>query len=126
MASGFPAFGGVITAIVVGLIVGPLSGSRLTIKGPAAGLIALAVASVEALGQRDMSAGYRYTLAAIAAASLIQMFFAVCKLGRFSDFSQLFSAQSLQYVALFALIGSLESLLTCKAIDGLDPYQRKS
>ncbi len=259
MASGFPAFGGVVTAIVGGLIVGPLSGSRLTIKGPAAGLIAIAVASVEALGHGDLSAGYRYTLAAIAAASVIQVVFAVFKLGRFADFfpssvvhgmlaaigiiilakqihpllgvramarepipllleiphslvvmnpevalvgaisvaivifattlfgrlarffpgplaavaagiglclyfdfthahkytwysldytvdqrylvslpssffsgitfpdfSQLFSAQSLQYVALFALIGSLESLLTCKAIDGLDPFHRKS
>ena len=31
-----------------------------------------------------------------------------------------------QYVILFALIGSIESLLTAKAIDGLDPYKRKS
>jgi MFS superfamily sulfate permease-like transporter len=75
MASGFPAFGGVITAIVGGLIVGPLSGSRLTIKGPAAGLIAIAVASVEALGQGDMSAGYRYTLAAIAACGWVSIGF---------------------------------------------------
>ena len=32
----------------------------------------------------------------------------------------------IQYVVLYALIGSLESLLTVKAIDGLDPYHRKS
>ena len=31
-----------------------------------------------------------------------------------------------QYVILFALIGSIESLLTVKAIDGMDPYRRKS
>lgn len=259
MASGFPAFGGVVTAIVGGMIVGPLSGSRLTIKGPAAGLIAIAIASVETLGQGDLGAGYRYTLAVIVAASVIQIVFAVCKLGRFADFfpasvvhgmlaaigiiilskqvhpllgvksiardpipllleiphslvvmnpevalvgvtsvaivvfaasllgrlarffpgpliavlagvglclyfdfehahsytwyslnytvdqrylvslptsfldgvtipnfSVLFSGNSLQFVVLFALIGSLESLLTCKAVDGLDPYQRKS
>jgi MFS superfamily sulfate permease-like transporter len=42
------------------------------------------------------------------------------------DFSKLFSVESLEFVALFALIGSLESLLTCKAVDGLDPYHRKS
>jgi MFS superfamily sulfate permease-like transporter len=86
MASGFPAFGGVVTAIVGGLIVGPLCGSSLTIKGPAAGLIAIAIASVEALGQGDATAGYRYTLAVIVVASVIQMFFAVFKLGRFADF----------------------------------------
>ena len=33
---------------------------------------------------------------------------------------------ALKYLAMFALIGSLESLLTGKAIDLLDPYKRKS
>jgi MFS superfamily sulfate permease-like transporter len=32
----------------------------------------------------------------------------------------------LKYVAMFALVGSLESMLTVKAIDLLDPYKRKS
>lgn len=32
----------------------------------------------------------------------------------------------IQYVILFSLIGTIESLLTAKAIDGLDPYKRKS
>jgi len=86
MASGFPPFGGVITAIVGGMIVGPLCGSQLTIKGPAAGLIAIAIAAVEALGQGDFSAGYRYTLAVIFVASVIQIVFALLKFGRFADF----------------------------------------
>ena len=86
MASGFPAFGGVITAIVGGLIVGPLCGSSLTIKGPAAGLIAIAIASVEALGQGNLAVGYRCTLAVIVVASVIQMLLALLKLGRFADF----------------------------------------
>jgi MFS superfamily sulfate permease-like transporter len=86
MASGFPAFGGLITAIVGGLIVAPLCGSRLSIKGPAAGLIAISIASVETLGQGDAFAGYRYTLAVLAAAALIQIVFALCRFGRFGDF----------------------------------------
>lgn len=86
MASGFPPFGGVITAIVGGLIVGPLCGSQLTIKGPAAGLIAIAVGAVEALGHGDIATGYRYTLAVIVVASVIQMAFALLKFGRFADF----------------------------------------
>ncbi len=86
MASGFPAFGGLITAIVGGLIVAPLCGSQLSIKGPAAGLIAIAIASVETLGQGDDFAGYRYTLAVLAIAAGLQIVFAFLKLGRLGDF----------------------------------------
>lgn len=86
MASGFPAFGGLITAIVGGLIVAPLCGSQLSIKGPAAGLIAIAIACVETLGQGDDFAGYRYTLAVLAMAAGLQIVFAFLKMGRFGDF----------------------------------------
>jgi len=45
-----------------------------------------------------------------------------------ADFSHISDQMGtfIQYVALFAIIGSLESLLTGKAIDLLDPYKRKS
>lgn len=86
MASGFPAFGGLVTAIIGGLIVGPICGSRLSIKGPAAGLIAIAIAAVETLGSGNTYAGYRYTLAVLACAALLQIVFALCRLGKFGDF----------------------------------------
>lgn len=86
MASGFPAFGGIISAIIGGLLVGPLCGSQLSIKGPAAGLIAIAIAAVEALGEGNLAEGYRYTLAVIVVAGLIQVVFASLKFGKFSDF----------------------------------------
>ncbi|WP_224997746.1 SulP family inorganic anion transporter [Cesiribacter sp. SM1] len=259
MASGFPPIGGILTAIIGGLVVSPLMGSRLSIKGPAAGLIAIAVAAVADLGQGDAALGYKLTLAVVVVAGLIQVAFALLKLGRFvdffptsavhgmlaaigiiiiakqvpvmlgatpesknpiallmeipamlgrlnpeiafigglsllilfglplikiswvkkipapmlvllvaiplgslfdlthehkylfldhdyivgpkflvtlpgnfldgitfPDFSQVFSLTSFKYIIMFALVGSLESLLTVKAIDGLDPYKRKS
>lgn len=42
------------------------------------------------------------------------------------DFSGVFTLTFLKFVITFALIGSLESLLTSKAIDNLDPFKRKS
>ena len=86
MASGFPPSAGLITAIVGGLLVSRINGSHLTINGPAAGLIVVLLAAVQALGEGDAMAGYRYTLAAIVVASVIQVLMGVFKLGQLSSF----------------------------------------
>jgi MFS superfamily sulfate permease-like transporter len=244
MASGFPPFAGLITAMVGGLLVSPIMGSRLSIKGPAAGLISIAAAAVLDLGNGNVAQGYPLVLAVVVAVGLVQAVFGLLKLGKwgdlfptsavhgmlaaigiiiiskqlpvllgikpvatkplellaefpqwldqlipsvaliggislgvlilwnylpkafskkmpaalvvllvsigaahflkiestsrvalpdsflggfsFPDFSQIFSSKSLEYIVMFALVGSLESLLTVKAVDGLDPYHRKS
>src|SRR5271170_3794217 len=48
-ASGFPAAMGVLTAMIGGLVVSLFAGSRLTIKGPAAGLITVCAGAVTEL-----------------------------------------------------------------------------
>lgn len=86
MASGFPPMAGIITAIIGGLLVSRLSGSFVTINGPAAGLIVVIVDAVQSLGQGDAMAGYRYTLAAIVFASVLQVLLGVFKAGKLSAF----------------------------------------
>lgn len=86
MASGFPPVAGLFTAIIGGLVVSFFGGSQLTIKGPAAGLIVIALGAVEELGQGDAMLGYKLALAAIVAAGVLQIVFGLLKSGILSDF----------------------------------------
>ncbi|PPD44031.1 MAG: sulfate transporter [Methylocystis sp.] len=86
MASGFPPQAGIITAIVGGLLVSRINGSFVTVMGPAAGLIVVILDSVQELGGANALAGYRYTLAAIFFAGLIQIAMGVMKAGKMSAF----------------------------------------
>ncbi len=86
MASNFPPQAGIITAIIGGILVSRINGSFVTINGPAAGLIVVIFDSVQELGKGDAMAGYKYTLAAIVCASVIQTLMGYFKAGKLSAF----------------------------------------
>ncbi|MEY2701013.1 MAG: hypothetical protein RIQ52_1768 [Pseudomonadota bacterium] len=86
MASGFPPTAGLLTAMIGGLVVSRISGSHVTINGPAAGLIVVILSAVQSLGGNDAMAGYRYTLAAIVVASLFQILMGIMKAGRLNAY----------------------------------------
>ncbi len=85
-ASEFPPIMGLITAIIGGLLVSLISGSRLTIKGPAAGLIVIVAGAVAEFGKGDPILGWKLALGAMVIAGLIQILFGVLKLGKLADF----------------------------------------
>lgn len=85
MASGVPPISGILTAIVGGMVVSFLGSARLTIKGPAAGLIVIALGAVTELGAGNMGTGYRRALAVGVVAGLIQVIFALTRAGVLGD-----------------------------------------
>jgi MFS superfamily sulfate permease-like transporter len=92
LASGYPAIAGVFTAILGGAVGALLSNSQLTIKGPAAGLIVIALGCVTEFGftgGRDPSAdlaAYRMALAVGVAAAGLQILLALLRTGVLGEF----------------------------------------
>jgi MFS superfamily sulfate permease-like transporter len=85
-ASEFPPIMGLISAIIGGIVVTFFMGSRLTIKGPAAGLIVIVAGAVAEFGQGNNDLGWKLALGAMVVSGIIQILFGVFKLGKLADF----------------------------------------
>lgn len=83
-ASEFPPIMGLITAIIGGMVVSLFSGSRLTIKGPAAGLIVIVAGSVTDFG--GGLTGWHLALGAMFIAAIFQILFGLLRFGKLADF----------------------------------------
>jgi MFS superfamily sulfate permease-like transporter len=84
-ASDFPnPMYGVLTAIIGGMVVSLIAGSKLTIKGPAAGLIVIIAGAVSEFG--GGTTGWQMACGAIVIAAIVQVLFGILKLGKLSDF----------------------------------------
>jgi MFS superfamily sulfate permease-like transporter len=86
MASSFPPIAGVITAVVGGLIATFFGSAQLSIKGPAAGLIVIALGAVQDLGGGDPVLGYKRATAVVVVSGLLQIVLALCRAGELGDF----------------------------------------
>ena len=79
-ASGAPLFSGVVAGIVGGIIIGFLSGSQLSVVGPAAGLTAIVLAAILELKAFDIF------LCAVVIAGVFQIILGFLKAGSFANY----------------------------------------
>ena len=86
IASNFPPIAGILTAIVGGMVTSFFGSSRLTIKGPAAGLIVIALGAVNDLGGGDLALGYKRALAVGVVAAIIQILIALFRMAKVAEF----------------------------------------
>ncbi|WP_297337399.1 SulP family inorganic anion transporter [Algoriphagus sp.] len=75
VASGAPPMSGLIAGIIGGIVVGSLSGSHVSVSGPAAGLTVIVLDAISTLGTFELF------LAAVVAAGIIQLILGYLKAG---------------------------------------------
>jgi MFS superfamily sulfate permease-like transporter len=80
LTSGAPAYAGIISGIVGGIVVSLISGSQLGVSGPAAGLTLIVSTSILSSGD------YRVFLLSVIIAGLFQLLLGILKLGTIANY----------------------------------------
>lgn len=80
LASGAPFFSGIIAGIIGGIVIGILSNSPLSVSGPAAGLAALVLTSIQTLGAFDVF------LLSVVLAGIFQLILGLLRAGSISNY----------------------------------------
>ena len=80
MASGAPLFAGLLTGIIGGIVVSSISGSQLSVSGPAAGLTVIVFSAIASLGS------YQTFLLAVVIAGFLQIILGFLKAGIIANY----------------------------------------
>jgi MFS superfamily sulfate permease-like transporter len=80
LASGAPVYSGLLAGMIGGLIISLISGSELSVSGPAAGLTAISIAAIHELGSIEIF------FLAVSIAGLLQILLGIFRLGGFTHF----------------------------------------
>lgn len=80
LASGAPLFSGILSGIIGGIVVGGLSGSHVSVSGPAAGMAAVVLAAISQLGD------FQIFLLALMFAGLLQILIGSLRAGFIADY----------------------------------------
>lgn len=127
LASGFPPLAGLFTAIVGGVIVGAFQGCRMAIKGPAAGLIPIAIGCIEAFKAAPETAAvyYQCALAVVVVVGLIQIALGLLRAGVLADFFPTAAVHGmLASIGVLIISTQIQAVLGVTATRGADAVQR--
>lgn len=80
LASGAPLFAGLLTGIIGGIVVASISGSQLSVSGPAAGLTVIVLGAIQQLG------AYETFLLAVFIAGIMQFVLGVIRAGMIGNY----------------------------------------
>src|SRR6185503_12620897 len=80
LASDAPVYSGLLAGIIGGLVISLISGSELSVSGPAAGLTAISIAAIHELGSLEIF------FLAVSIAGLLQVLLGIFRLGGFTHF----------------------------------------
>jgi MFS superfamily sulfate permease-like transporter len=80
LASGAPLFAGIVTGVIGGIVVAGVSGSQLSVSGPAAGLTVIVLGSIAHLGS------YQTFLLAVMLAGVLQIILGILKAGTIGNY----------------------------------------
>jgi len=87
LACGYPAIAGIYTAIIGSILTTFISNSELTIKGPAAGLIVIAIGAVTEFGEMyGPERAYQLALGVGVVAGIFQIIFGLLRTGILGEF----------------------------------------
>ncbi len=110
LASGAPLYSGLIAGIIGGILVSLISGSQLSVSGPAAGLTAICSAALIELGSMNVF------VLAVAIAGVLQIIAGIFKLGGFTAF--------IPSAVIKGMLAAIGVLLISKQIPLLIGYDR--